>query len=54
MIDLPNLCCSKVVSITQQSSHKSLKDYGDFAEENKQYDINGSEHDTTQLKDVKS
>ena len=32
----------------------NLKDYGDFAEENKQYDSSDSQHDDTQPNDVTS
>ena len=37
-IDLPNLFCSELCLSPSNDQINNLKDYGDFAEENKQYD----------------
>ena len=53
-IYLPNLFSSKLCLSPNNDSTNNLKDYGDFAEENKQYDSNDSQHDDTQPSDVTS
>ena len=53
-IDLPNLFCSKLCLSSSNDHTNSLKDYGDFAEENKQDDSSHSQHDDTQPNDVTS
>ena len=47
-IDLPNLFCSKLCLPPSNDHINNLKDYGDFAEVNKQYDSSDSQHDDTQ------
>ena len=53
-IELPNLFWSKLCLSPSNDNINNLKDYGDFAEENKQYDSSDSQHDDTQPKDVTS
>ena len=53
-IDLPNLFWSKLCLSSSKDSKNNLKDYGDFAEENKQYDSSHSQHDDTQPNDLTS
>ena len=53
-IDLPNLFCSMLCLSPSNDHINNLKGYGDFAEENKQYDSSHSQHDDTQLNDVTS
>ena len=47
-IDLPNLFCFKLCLSPSNNHINNLKGYGDFAEENKQYDRSDSQHDDTQ------
>ena len=53
-IDQPNLFCSKLCLSPSNDHINNLKDYGDFAEENKQYDSCDCQHDDTQPNDVTS
>ena len=53
-IDLPNLFFSKLRLSPSNDNINNLKDYGDFAEENKQYDSSDSQDDHTQPNDVTS
>ena len=53
-IDLPNLFFSKLCLSPINDHINNLKDYADFAEENKQYDSSHSPHDDTQPNDVTS
>ena len=53
-IDLPNLFSSKLCLSPNNHHINNLKDYGDFAEESKQYHSCDSQHDDTQLNDVTS
>ena len=53
-INLPNLFCSKLCLAPSNDHINNLKDYGDFAEENKQYDSSHSQHDDTQPNHVTS
>ena len=55
-IDLPDLFCSKLCLSPSNDHISNLKDYGDFAEENKQYDSSHShsQHDHTQPNHVTS
>ena len=53
-IDLSNLFCSKLCLSPSNDNIDNLKDYGDFAEENKQYDSSHSQHDDTQPNHVTS
>ena len=53
-IDLPNLFISKLCLSPSNDHINNLKDYGDFAEQNKQYDRSHSQHDDTQPNDVTS
>ena len=53
-VDLPNLFCSKLCLSPSNQHINNLKDYGNFAEENKQYDSSDSQHDDTQPNDVTS
>ena len=49
---LPNLFSSKL-SLSPDNDHiNNLKDYGNFADENKQYDSSDSQHDDTQPNDI--
>ena len=56
IIDLPNLFWSKLCHSPRNDHINNLKDHGDFAEENKQYDSSHShsQHEITQLNDVTS
>ena len=51
-IDLLNLFWSKLCLSPSNDHINNLKDYEDFAEENKQYDSNDSQNDETQPNDV--
>ena len=53
-IDLPNFFWSKLCLTPSNDHINSLKDYGDFAEENKQYDSSDSQNDDTQPNHVSS
>ena len=53
-IVLPNLFCSKLCLSPSNDHINNLKDCGDFAEENKQYDRSDSQHGDTQPNDVTS
>ena len=53
-IDLPNLYFSKLCLSPSNDHINNLKDYGNFAEENKQYDSSHSQHDDTQPNHVTS
>ena len=53
-IDLPDLFSSKLCLSPSNDHIKNLKDYGDFAEDNKQDDSSESQHDDTQPNDVTS
>ena len=53
-INLPNLFCTKLCLSSSNYHINSLKDYGDFAEENKQYDSSHRQHDHTQTNHVTS
>ena len=53
-IDLPNLFCAKLCLSPSNDHINNLKDYGDFAEENKQSDSSHSQHDDTQPNDITS
>ena len=53
-IDLPNLFNSRLCLSLSNHHINNLKDYGDFAEENKQDDSSDSQHDDTQSNDVTS
>ena len=53
-IDLTNLFLSKLFISPSNDHINNLKDYGDFAEENKQYDSSDSQHDDHQPNDVTS
>ena len=53
-VDLSNLFCSKLCLSPSNDHINSLKDYGDFAEENKQDDSSHSQHDHTQPNHVTS
>ena len=53
-IDLPNLFSSKLFLTPSNDHINNLKDYGDFADENKHYDSSDSQHDDTQPNDVTS
>ena len=53
-IDLHNLFRSKLCLSPSNDHMNNLKDYWDFAEENKQYFSYENQHDTTQLNDVTS
>ena len=53
-IELSNLFCSKLCLSPSNHHINNLKDYGDFAEENKQYDSRDSQDDDTQPNDVTS
>ena len=53
-IDLPNLFFSKLRLSPSNDNINNLKDYGDFAEQNKQYHSSHSQHDHTQPHDVTS
>ena len=53
-IDLPHLFCSKLCLSPSNDHINNFKDYGDFAEENKQYESSHSQHDDTQPNDVTS
>ena len=46
-IDLPNLFNSRLCLSLSNHHINNLKDYGDFAEENKQDDSSHSQHDDT-------
>ena len=48
-IDLSNLFCSKLCLSPSNDHINSLKDYGNFAEENKQCDSRDSQHYDTHL-----
>ena len=53
-INLPNLF-NFILCLPHNNDHiNNLKDYGDFAEENKQFDSCDSQHDGTQPNDVTS
>ena len=52
--DLPNLFSSKLCLSPINDHINNLKDYGDFAGENKQYDSSDTQHDHTQPNDVTS
>ena len=47
-IDLHNLFWSKLCLSSSNDHTNNLKDYGDFTEENNQYDSSDSQHDHTQ------
>ena len=52
-IDLPNLFCSKYCLSPSNHHINNLKDFGDFAEDNKHYDSSDSQHDEiTHLNDL--
>ena len=53
-IDLPNLFSSKLCLSPSNDHIINLKDYRDFAEENKQYDSSDCQHDGFQPNDVTS
>ena len=53
-IDLPNLFCSKLCLSPSNDHINNLKDYADFAEENKQFNSSHSQHDDTQPNNVTS
>ena len=53
-IDLPNLFWSKLCLSPSNDHINNLTDYGDFAEENKQYDSRDCQGDDTQPYDVTS
>ena len=53
-INLTNLLSSKVCLSTSNDHINNLKDYGEFAEENKQDDSSHSRHGDTQPHDVTS
>ena len=53
-IDLPNLFWSKLCLSPSNDHINNLKDYGDTAEENKQYHSSDSQHDDTQHNHVTS
>ena len=53
-IDLPNLIWYKLCLSPSNDHINNLKGYGDFAEENKQYDNSYSLHDDTQSNEVTS
>ena len=53
-IDLSNLFCLKLCLSPCNDHINNLKDYGDFAEDNKQDDSSHSQHDHTQPYDVTS
>ena len=53
-IDLPNLFSSKLCLSASNDHINNLKDYGDFAEENKQNDSSDYQDDDTQPNDVTS
>ena len=53
-IDLPNLFNSKLCLSLSNHHINNLKDYGNFAEENKQYDSSDSKEINTQPHDVTS
>ena len=53
-IDMPNLFSSKLFISPSNDHINSLKHYGDFAEENKQYDRSDCQHNDTQPNDVTS
>ena len=53
-IDLPNLFGSKLCLSPSNDHINNLKDYEDFASENKQYDSSDSQHDDTQPNHVTS
>ena len=48
-INLPNIFSSKLCLSPSNDHINSLKDYGDFVEENKQYDSSDCQHDHTLL-----
>ena len=50
-IDLSNLFISMLCLSSSNDHINNLKDYRDFAEENKQYDSSHSQHEITQPKD---
>ena len=52
--DLPNLFCLKLFLSPSNDHINNLKDYWDFAEENKQYYSSGSQDYDTQPNDVTS
>ena len=47
-VDQPNLFCSKLCLSLSDDHINNLKDYGDFAEENKQHGSSDSRQDDTQ------
>ena len=53
-VDLPNLFCSKLCLSPSNDHKNNFKDYGDFAEEHKEYDSSYSQGDDTQSNDVTS
>ena len=53
-IDLSNLFWSKLCLSPSNHHISNLEDYGDFVEDNKQYDSSHSQHDDTQPEDVTS
>ena len=53
-IDLHNLFSSKLCLSPSNDNISNIKDYGDFAEENKQYDSSHRQHDDTQPNHVTS
>ena len=53
-IELTNLFSSKLCLSPSNDHINNRKDYGDSAEENKQYDSSHSQHDDTQPNDVTS
>ena len=53
-VDLPNLFCSKLCLSPSNYHKNNFKDYGDFAEEHKEYDSSYSQEDDTQSNDVTS
>ena len=52
-IDLTNLFSSNLCLSPSNDHISNLKDYGDFAEENKQYDSSDNQHDNNQPNDAK-
>ena len=53
-IDLSHLFCSKLCLSPSNDHINNLKDYRDFANENKQCDSSDYQHDDTQPNDVTS